>query len=75
MTNDDLVTDADMHLMQGLAQYVTVTRPDMISVAASYEELAWIWGHGNATWPRRLWALQLPIWWRGPGPSFRAGRG
>jgi hypothetical protein len=45
--------------MQGLAQRVTATRPDLISAGASYGELAWIWGQGRgpygATWPRRLW--------------------
>jgi ribosomal protein S18 acetylase RimI-like enzyme len=45
--------------MQGLAQRVTATRPDLISAGASYGELAWIWGQGcgpyGATWPRRLW--------------------
>jgi GNAT superfamily N-acetyltransferase len=55
----ELLTAADVQLMQGLAQRVTATRPDLISAGASYGELAWIWGKGNAvygaTWPRRLW--------------------
>lgn len=59
MTDFELVTAADVQLMQGLAQRVTATRPDLISAGASYGELAWIWGHGHAaygaTWPRRLW--------------------
>jgi GNAT superfamily N-acetyltransferase len=59
MTSFELVTAADVQLMQGLAQRVTATRPDLISAGASYGELAWIWGHGHAaygaTWPRRLW--------------------
>jgi ribosomal protein S18 acetylase RimI-like enzyme len=59
MTSFELVTAADVQLMQGLAQCVTATRPDLISAGASYGELAWIWGHGHAaygaTWPRRLW--------------------
>lgn len=59
MTDFELLTDADIPLMQGLAQRVTATRPDMISAGASYGELAWIWGKGRAsygaTWPRRLW--------------------
>jgi len=59
MTDVELVTAADIPLMQGLAQRVTATRPDLISAGASYGELAWIWGKGRAThgaaWPRRLW--------------------
>jgi ribosomal protein S18 acetylase RimI-like enzyme len=59
MTNFELVTAADVQLMQGLAQRVTATRPDLVSADASYGELAWIWGRGHAaygaTWLRRLW--------------------
>jgi ribosomal protein S18 acetylase RimI-like enzyme len=59
MTSFELVTAADVPLMQGLAQRVTAIRPDLISAGASYGELAWIWGKGHAaygaTWPRRLW--------------------
>jgi ribosomal protein S18 acetylase RimI-like enzyme len=59
MTGFELVTAADIPLMQGLAQRVTAIRPDMISADASYGELAWVWGQGcaryRATWPRRLW--------------------
>jgi ribosomal protein S18 acetylase RimI-like enzyme len=59
MTDFELVSAADVRLMQGLAQRVTATRPDQISAGASYGELAWIWGRGHAaygtTWPRRLW--------------------
>jgi ribosomal protein S18 acetylase RimI-like enzyme len=59
MTDFELVTAADVPLMQGLAQRVTAIRPDLISAGASYGELAWIWGKGHATygptWPRRLW--------------------
>jgi GNAT superfamily N-acetyltransferase len=59
MTNLELVTAADVQLMQGLAQRVTATRPDLISADASYGELAWVWGKGHAaygaSWPRRLW--------------------
>jgi ribosomal protein S18 acetylase RimI-like enzyme len=55
----ELLTAADLQLMQALAQRVTAIRPDMISAGASYGELAWIWGQGHvpygATWPRRLW--------------------
>jgi ribosomal protein S18 acetylase RimI-like enzyme len=59
MTDFELVTAADIPLMQDLAQRVTAVRPELISAGASYGELAWIWGKGNAllgaTWPRRLW--------------------
>ncbi len=45
--------------MQGLAQRVTVARPDLVNSDATFGELAWIWGKGHAcdggTWPRRLW--------------------
>lgn len=59
MADFELLTDADIPLMQGLAQRVTATRPDQISAGASYGELAWEWGKGraaySAAWPRRLW--------------------
>ncbi len=59
MTDLELLTAADIPLMQGLAQRVTGLRPDLVSAGASYGELAWIWGQGRAlyghTWPRRLW--------------------
>jgi GNAT superfamily N-acetyltransferase len=59
VTDFELLTAADLRLMQGLAQRVTAIRPDLISADASYGELAWIWGQGHvaygATWPRRLW--------------------
>jgi GNAT superfamily N-acetyltransferase len=59
MGDFDLVTAADIRLMQGLAQHVTATRPDLVNSDASFGELAWIWGKGHAsdggTWPRRLW--------------------
>jgi ribosomal protein S18 acetylase RimI-like enzyme len=59
MTDFELLTAADVRLMQGLAQRVTAARPDLVSADASYGELAWVWGHGHAaygaTWRRRLW--------------------
>jgi GNAT superfamily N-acetyltransferase len=59
MTNLELVTAADVQLMQGLAQRVTATRPDLVNSDASFGELAWIWGKGHAregaSWRRRLW--------------------
>jgi ribosomal protein S18 acetylase RimI-like enzyme len=59
MAEIELLTAADVRLMQGLAQRVTAARPDLISAGASYGELAWVWGQGCArfgpTWPRRFW--------------------
>ncbi|GAA1689004.1 GNAT family N-acetyltransferase [Fodinicola feengrottensis] len=55
----DLLTAADVRLMQELAQRVTAVRPDLIGSDASYGELAWSWGKGyasdGATWQRQLW--------------------
>jgi GNAT superfamily N-acetyltransferase len=59
MTNIELVTAADVRLMQGLAQRVAATRLDLANSEATFGELAWNWGMGHAahsaTWPRRLW--------------------
>ncbi|HEY3611533.1 MAG TPA: GNAT family N-acetyltransferase [Pseudonocardiaceae bacterium] len=59
MTNVELVTAADVQLMQGLAQRVTATHPELVNSDASFGELAWNWGKGHAaegaSWPRRLW--------------------
>src|ERR1700751_1712166 len=59
MGDFDLVTAADIGLMQVLAQRVTAVRPDLVNSDAAFGELAWIWGKGHArdggTWPRRLW--------------------
>ena len=59
MTNVELMTAADVRLMQGLAQRVTATRLDLVNSEATFGELAWNWGKGHAahgaTWPRRLW--------------------
>jgi GNAT superfamily N-acetyltransferase len=59
MANVELVTAADLRLMQGLAQRVTALRPDLVNSDASFGELAWIWGKGRAgegaSWRRRLW--------------------
>ncbi|MFC0542090.1 GNAT family N-acetyltransferase [Kutzneria chonburiensis] len=55
----DLLTAADVRLMQGLAQRIVATRLDLVNSDASVGELAWNWGRNhrlyNATWPRRLW--------------------
>src|ERR1700749_701736 len=59
MGDFDLVTAADVQLMQGLAQRVTAVRLDLVNSDATFGQLAWIWGKGHAsdgwTWPRRLW--------------------
>ncbi|WP_329045969.1 GNAT family N-acetyltransferase [Amycolatopsis sp. NBC_01488] len=59
MGTAELLTAEDVGLMQGLAQRITATRPDLVNSDASYGELAWNWGRGHAedgaTWPRRLW--------------------
>ncbi|KUJ36890.1 GCN5 family acetyltransferase [Streptomyces sp. NRRL F-5122] len=59
MTSVELVTAADVQLMQGLAQCVTATRPDLVNSDATFGELAWNWGKGHvsdgASWRRRLW--------------------
>ncbi|MGW5863273.1 GNAT family N-acetyltransferase [Streptomyces sp. NPDC055239] len=59
MTNLELLTDADVRLMQALAQRVTATRPDLVNGDATVGELAWNWGKGHvvggASWRRRLW--------------------
>lgn len=59
MTSAELLTAADVELMQGLAQRVTAVRPELVNSDASYGELAWNWGRGHAdfhaSWRRRLW--------------------
>ena len=59
MSEFDLVTAADVLLMQDLAQRITAVHPDLINGDASFGELAWTWGKGHArdgpTWPCRLW--------------------
>ena len=59
MTNVELVTAAELRLMQGLAQRVTAVRPELVNAEAMFGELAWNWGKGRAEAdtgrPRRLW--------------------
>jgi ribosomal protein S18 acetylase RimI-like enzyme len=59
MTDLELVTAADVELMQGLAQRIAATRLDLANSEATFGELAWNWGMGHAVhraaWPRRLW--------------------
>jgi GNAT superfamily N-acetyltransferase len=60
MTDFELVTAADVRLMQGLAQRVTATRPELVNAEATFGELAWNWGKGHAGdgagWPVRRWS-------------------
>src|SRR5258708_6833283 len=68
MGDVDLLTAADVQLMQGLAQRVTAVRLDLVNTDASYGELAWNWGKGHAaageTWLRKLWftGAELVAW-------------
>ncbi|WP_328869553.1 GNAT family N-acetyltransferase [Streptomyces sp. NBC_00287] len=59
MDDSELLTAADVQLMQALAQRVTAVRPDLVNSDASYGELAWNWGKGHVgngeSWLRRLW--------------------
>lgn len=59
MANVELVTAADVQLMQGLAQRVTAIRRELVNADASFGELAWNWGKGHArdgaSRRRRLW--------------------
>ncbi|WP_370961873.1 GNAT family N-acetyltransferase [Amycolatopsis sp. cg9] len=52
-------TADDLRLMQGLAQRVTATRPELVNGDASYGELAWNWGKDHVaagtSWRRELW--------------------
>jgi GNAT superfamily N-acetyltransferase len=53
------VTAEDVLLMQRRAQRITATHPALVNSDASYGELAWNWGKGQASesesWRRRLW--------------------
>jgi ribosomal protein S18 acetylase RimI-like enzyme len=55
----ELLTAEDVRLMQGLAQRVTATRPELVNTDASFGELAWNWGRDHvaygASWRHRLW--------------------
>jgi GNAT superfamily N-acetyltransferase len=59
MAKVELLAAEDVELMQGLAQRVTATRPELVNADASFGELAWNWGKGHrgegASWARRLW--------------------
>ena len=59
MTDFKLLNAADVQLMQGMAQRLAATRPEMMNADTTYGELAWNWGKGHtkdgASWPRKLW--------------------
>ena len=82
MGDIELVTAADVRLMQGLAQRVVAVRPDLVNADASFGELAWIWGKGHAAqgrgWRRRLWFAgdELVAWcWAHAPHQFRRSDG
>jgi GNAT superfamily N-acetyltransferase len=68
MAKVELVTAADVRLMQALAQRVTAIGPELVNSDASFGELAWVWGKGHvsegASWRRRLWSSggELVAW-------------
>lgn len=57
-----------LRLMQGLAQRVTATRPELLNGDATIGELAWVWGSTydalHTSWRHRLWfeAGELAAW-------------
>jgi hypothetical protein len=74
MTNFELLTAADVQLIQGLAQRVTATRLDLVNAEATFGELAWNWGMctpAKAQAGRVGCGSLAGIWWRGAGPVFR----
>jgi ribosomal protein S18 acetylase RimI-like enzyme len=59
MVNLELLTAADVRLMQAMAQRVAAVRLDLVNGGAMFGELAWNWGKDHAAqgayWPRELW--------------------
>jgi len=59
MTTSEHLTAANVELMQGLAQRITATRPELVNSDASFGGLAWNWGRAHtaqgSAWRRRLW--------------------
>jgi GNAT superfamily N-acetyltransferase len=59
---------AELRLMQGLAQEVTIQRPELVNVDASVGELAWVWAKDydalSSFWRHRLWFVdgRLAAW-------------
>jgi hypothetical protein len=50
MTAFELVSAADVQLMQGPAHRATPARPELVDVGISYGEPARICGHGSTRW-------------------------
>ena len=58
----------ELRLMQGLAQEVSVLRPELVNGDATVGELAWVWGKDYDTlhrfWKHRLWFVDdRPVAW------------
>lgn len=55
----DALDTTDLRLMQGLAQEITASRPELLNGDATVGELAWVWGKDVDTlhpfWRHRLW--------------------
>ncbi|UXX93169.1 hypothetical protein N7U49_14905 [Streptomyces sp. AD2-2] len=78
MTNVELVTVAELRLMQGLAQRVTATRPELVNADATFGELAWTWGKGqggDGKGGHVGCGSRVRSWWRGAGPGCRGRSG
>ncbi|KDN17545.1 GNAT family N-acetyltransferase [Amycolatopsis rifamycinica] len=60
----------DLRLMQGLAQRITATHPELVNSDASFGELAWNWGRTGGDGERRLWFAdgELVAWGRAELP-------
>lgn len=59
---------SELRLMQGLAQQVTASRPELLNADATIGELAWVWGKDfdalSRFWRHRLWFVdgRLSAW-------------
>ncbi|MET8847668.1 GNAT family N-acetyltransferase [Amycolatopsis sp. NPDC004625] len=60
----------DLKLMQGLAQRLTATHPELVNSDASFGELAWNWGRARGEGERRRWFSggELVAWGRAELP-------
>jgi hypothetical protein len=64
---DDL-GPTELRLMQGLAQQVTASRPELLNADATVGELAWVWAKDfdalGRFWRHRLWFIdgRLAAW-------------
>ncbi|MGV9359221.1 GNAT family N-acetyltransferase [Amycolatopsis sp. NPDC003731] len=64
------LTAAELRLMQGLAQRITATHPELVNSDASFGELAWNWGRTRGEGEHRLWFAgdELVAWGRAELP-------